>query len=994
MESAFSLSNRFIFCNEKENNSQVKDSLLQGFSFFIIYVTVCYDKGKHIMPVNRAGCLRSIYMRNKYVVIDLETTGNSPKKGDKIIQFAAVVIQNGRVVEQFSSLVNPEQPIPAFIEELTGLTMEMVQDAPLFAEIAPKVVELLQDAYFVAHNVLFDLTFLQEELIMAGFDGYHGPVLDTVEMARILLPASDSFTLSDLAVQEGLSHDRPHQADSDAYVTGELLLILFQRLNRLPLATIRQLHKLSYNLKSDLDEILTEIIMEKQKSIEELPDYLEQFRGISLKKEHQKVSGDIVSEIIYPAGDAEKETLLKKAFSFYEKRNGQFHMMDLVHDAFLHQHHSMIEAGTGVGKSIAYLFPALIEAFHRGKPVVVSTYTTQLQEQLLNKDIPLLQKMVDGPFQTVLLKGKHHYISLEKFERSLRETENNYDTALTKMQLLVWLTETSTGDRDELHLSSGGQMYWNKIKHDVTDQVTNQAWSSREFYYRMKRKAQSAHLIITNHSFLLTDLMADRGILPEFDCLVIDEGHHFEKTARKFLGQKLDYAHIRYFIQHMGLYEQKQLMYRMVQMMEKCGVKAAVGEANSTGSWNKIMSELIFEMEELFKVVSYIVKKDTKNKYNGWVSCRLDNRQTKELNMLNAAAERFLFLLKEFHKAMSHWYTMMQQSLEKQNEKLHMLLSELASWMNEGETIMKSIREILLYPKKEHVRWIEMDTRSIQNKTTLFSQPVSVASQLNELIFQKKKSVVITSATLSVKGKFQYILNELGLESSQIHLAQIPSPFHYDEQVQFVIANDLPEVNAVSLPEYSAAVGEHIISIAEATKGRMLILFTSYEMLRKTYELIKESGLLDEYTLLAQGITSGSKTRLTRNFLRFEKAILLGTNSFWEGIDIPGEDLSCLIMVRLPFSPPDEPQTEAKCMEVKDKGGNPFYDYSLPEAVIRFKQGFGRLIRSKDDKGLMVIFDRRVISTRYGRAFLDSVPSIKAQEMNINQLTSLIKRWL
>ncbi|MBB6444673.1 ATP-dependent DNA helicase DinG [Bacillus benzoevorans] len=931
-------------------------------------------------------------MSNKYVVIDLETTGNSPKKGDKIIQFAAVVIQNGCVIEEYSSLVYPEQPIPAFIEELTGLSDEMVKDSPLFADIAPKVVKLLKDAYFVAHNVLFDLTFLQEELIMAGFEGFHGPVLDTVEMARILMPGSDSFTLSDLAVQEGLSHDRPHQADSDAYVTGELLLILFKRLHRLPLATIRQLHKLSYSLKSDLDEILAEIMLQKQKSLEELPDQLEQFRGITLKKEQRNISRDGEKEMIYPAGDRDKEMLLKKVFPFYEKRSGQFRMMDLVHDTFQQEHHSMIEAGTGVGKSIAYLFPALIEAVRSRKPVVISTFTTQLQEQLLTKDIPLLQKMVEFPFHTVLLKGKNHYISLEKFERTLREPENNYDTALTKMQLLVWLTETSTGDRDELHLSSGGQMYWNKVKHDVTDQMTNHAWSSREFYNRMKRDAQSAHLIITNHSFLLSDLIAERGILPEFDCLIIDEGHHFEKTSRKFLGQKLDYAHVRYFLQHMGLYEQKQMAYRMVQTMEKFCIEAEAG--TQYAAWNKIMADLSFEMDELFKVVSFIVKKHIKNKHNGWVNCRLDNRQTRELNMLTAAAERFLFLLKEYNKAMSDWYEMMQQKGGKQNEKLNMLLSELVSWMNEGEKIMQSIREILLQPLGEHVHWIEMDTRAMQNKTTIYAQPVSVSSQLNKLVFQKKKSVVVTSATMTVKGNFTYMLNELGLEPSQVYLEQITSPFRYDKQVQFVISNDLPEVNSVSLAEYAAAIGEHIISIAEATKGRMLILFTSYEMLRKTYELLKESGFLHEYTMLAQGITSGSRTRLTRNFLRFEKAILLGTNSFWEGIDIPGEDLSCLIMVRLPFSPPDEPHTEAKCLEVKEKGGNPFYDYSLPEAVIRFKQGFGRLIRTSTDKGLMVVFDRRVISTRYGKAFLDSIPSVKAQEMNIDQLTDLIKRWL
>src|SRR3954471_14918216 len=202
-------------------------------------------------------------MRSKYVVVDLETTGNSAKKGDKIIQFAAVVIENGRIVDQFSSLLCPRKPIPIFIEELTGLTDEMVKDAPLFAEIAPKVMEMLNGACFVAHNVLFDLSFLQEELIMAGFEGFYGSVLDTVEMARILFPSSDSYKLSDLAVQEGLTHERAHQADSDAYATGELLLILFARLRDLPVKTIRQLYKLSDGLKGDLNEVLEALFKEK-----------------------------------------------------------------------------------------------------------------------------------------------------------------------------------------------------------------------------------------------------------------------------------------------------------------------------------------------------------------------------------------------------------------------------------------------------------------------------------------------------------------------------------------------------------------------------------------------------------------------------------------------------------------------------------------------------------------------------------------------------------
>lgn len=221
---------------------------------------------------------------HKFAVIDLETTGNAPKKGDRIIQFAAVVVENGKITGQFSSFVNPEQKIPRFIEELTGINDEMVKDAPLFSEIAPEILTLIDEAYFVAHNILFDLSFLQEELIQAGYEGFFGSVLDTVELARVLFPTADSYKLSDLAARESISHDRPHQADSDAFVTAELLLILLDRLQNIPLCTARQLLKLSGGLKSDLHMLLEELITAKEQTIEALPASIEIYRGIALKK--------------------------------------------------------------------------------------------------------------------------------------------------------------------------------------------------------------------------------------------------------------------------------------------------------------------------------------------------------------------------------------------------------------------------------------------------------------------------------------------------------------------------------------------------------------------------------------------------------------------------------------------------------------------------------------------------------------------------------------
>jgi ATP-dependent DNA helicase DinG len=336
-------------------------------------------------------------MLDKFVVVDLETTGNNPKKGDKIIQFAAVVIENGKITGSFSSLVNPQRSIPAFIEELTGLEDEMVKEAPLFAEIAPKVNSLLEGAYFVAHNVLFDLSFLQEELIQAGFEGFYGSVLDTVEMSRIIFPTADGYKLSDLAVREDLQHDRPHQADSDAQVTAELFLILVNRLYQLPQMTLRQLSQLSGGLKSDLQLLIDEIILDIDKNNENWHQDLEICQTLALKKVPNHIDSTSCSsqdEYQYPANEEEKMKMVKKGFAAYENRTGQFQMMDGVYRAFEYENHTLIEAGTGVGKSIGYLLPIAYFARQKKLPVVVSTHTIQLQEQLIQNEMPLLTKIL------------------------------------------------------------------------------------------------------------------------------------------------------------------------------------------------------------------------------------------------------------------------------------------------------------------------------------------------------------------------------------------------------------------------------------------------------------------------------------------------------------------------------------------------------------------------------------------------------------------------
>lgn len=932
----------------------------------------------------RDSMFRGVVMSNRYVVIDLETTGNSPKKGDRIIQFAAVVLERGEIVETFSSLINPKMNIPVFIEELTGINENMVKDAPSFEEIAPKIQQLLEDSFFVAHNVLFDLSFLQEELIMANQEGFLGSVIDTVELARFLYPTFDSYKLNDLANYLGFKHDRPHQADSDAEVTARILQHLLEKMEELPFQTSKQLLELSEGLKSDIHLLFEEIMDKNSTSLRHLPSHLELVNGLVIKKLGNKTLNHFNKNTegrLFPMSFIEKEEQLRKVFSPYQKRIGQLNMMDEVYEAFTNHCHLLLEAGTGIGKTMGYLYPAAYFAKETGNKVLISTFTNQLQTQLLINDIPLLKKLLPFEINISLLKGKSHYLSLSKFEESLHDNEDNYDSCLTKMQILIWLLETETGDVDELNLSSGGQIYWKRIRHSHETMSENELWREKDFYSRALNMAGDADIIITNHALLLADIHGN--IFPKIDYIILDEGHHFQKVAIKYFGAQLDYFRIRLLLNQFGLLEQKQLLFQLSTYLKNKGMYSGFENLNET------ISNLFFEMDEFFKTIRIYVKGIMKEEPLFRISIKINNKEQAFKNLFHSA-ERFSLLLKDFIDVIKVSYKVFELD---QSENSKRLFEEIHQATEELSLVREQIKRFFINSESDDISWIEIDFRSYQNSTTLYLQPLFVAKEIQELFFLNKKSVILTSATLSIENDFQYMLNELGLNESTKSLS-IPSPFNYRNQVKVLVPEDLPEINSVPIDDYIAAITEQIISIAEVTKGRILVLFTSHDMLRKTYALIKESGLLDEFVLLAQGVTGGSHSRLTRNFQKFDKAILFGTNSFWEGIDIPGEDLSCLIMVRLPFTPPDEPFLQAKSEKLKAIGGNPFMQLSLPEAVLRFKQGFGRLIRTSHDKGVLVIFDKRIITTKYGKVFLSSIPEVPLEKGNIEKILHSIRDWL
>ncbi|MCJ7839484.1 ATP-dependent DNA helicase DinG [Lederbergia sp. NSJ-179] len=932
-------------------------------------------------------------MSQKYVVVDLETTGNMWEKGDRIIQLSAVVIQRSKIIEQYTTFINPGIPIPPFIAELTGIEDKMVAGAPKFFEIAGKMETLLCDAVFVAHNVLFDLGFLRKEMEEAGYSNIVSNAIDTVELTKILMPGSPSYKLSELSDALGFDHDHPHQADSDALVTAELFLMLMEKAKQLPVVTLEKLTEMAFYLKSDIAALFHKLLVEQKTKVENLAEDLEVYRGIALKKKSIPVKSQDGTAAPYPFSKDEKIQLLTSYIKGFQTRDMQFDMMDTIYEAFEHHKHAVIEAGTGTGKSLAYLIPALYVAVEKQEPIVISTYTTQMQEQILNNEIAKLAKIVPFPVQAAIVKGRNHYINLLKFEQTLREQEYHYDTVLTKMQLLVWLTFTETGDLDELNFSSAGHLFKYRIQHDGWFMGKEKdAWVSRDFYLYARERALHSNIIITNHSMLLLD--TDKEILPDYQYVIIDEAHHLEKTARRGFGKKLEYNLLKFWIGRLGTMEKDLFLKNLDLLIKKKKLSPTILSLEVDEAIQQMEEELDVLYVQLSKLL--VISKQNKSSQAKKEFLRITEeiKGKSSWQSIVMCAERVYDRHQWIKKGLEERLSLVKNNKEKLVASERAFMEEMSSFIKEWTGLGERIKNIFMSSSDGNILWLEGDIKALPNSITIRIEPTEIGPLLTTTFFQQKKSVIMTSATLSIQGSFHYFLYEMGLSDTEVIQKIYPSPFAFEKMAKLLIPTDLPEIRGKATDEYIEAITGHLLAIAEETNGRMLILFTSYEMLRKTYYLVKDTGSLADFAILAQGITAGSRSRLIKNFQQFNKAILFGTSSFWEGVDIPGKSLSCLIIVRLPFAPPDEPVTEAKYERLKEKGINPFTAYALPEAVIRFKQGFGRLIRGEKDRGVVLVFDKRLDTASYGQAFLKSIPKIPIERGSLNVLLDEIKKWL
>ncbi|MEG0260604.1 MAG: exonuclease domain-containing protein, partial [Lysinibacillus sp.] len=461
----------------------------------------------------------------KYAIVDLETTGHSPANGDRMIQIAIVIMKDWKIERLFTKFIHPGKAIPMFIQDLTNITDEDVKDALPFEAHADMIYELIEDCVFVAHNTDFDLSFLQAEFKRAGLPKWQGQKMDTVELAKILFPTSLSYKLGDLAADLDIELTNAHRADDDARATAELFVKCWEELLTLPQITLEQLHKRSFRLKTNISQLFFEALQIKRQQETANNQYIF-YRNLAICDGRKKSAAE-QQLVSYPETASDKEALMIKSLPNFEQRPAQFDMMDAIWEAFNQKKECVIEASTGIGKTVGYLLPAILYARQFNKKIAISTYTAHLQEQLVEEELPKVEKILGTNVSIAVLKGMQHYIDLARFEQCMAYADESYDDTFTVLQLLVWLTKTETGVLSELNVSGGGQLFLDKIRK-IPDASGPQGF---DFYEQALKNSATADCIVTNHAMVLSDLVRQTPIFKEIDGWIIDEAHQIVQAA-------------------------------------------------------------------------------------------------------------------------------------------------------------------------------------------------------------------------------------------------------------------------------------------------------------------------------------------------------------------------------------------------------------------------------------------------------------------------------
>ncbi len=900
------------------------------------------------------------------VSLDLETTGLSPGK-DKIIEIGAVKTDsNGNQIEEFNSLVNPGILISDFIENLTGISNDDVLNSLKFVDIVDEFQSFLDDSIIIGHNIEFDLRFLSEEGLKLN-----NKFVDTWRFSQIMLPDLLDLSLGSICNYLDINQQNAHRALSDSKFTLEVFLLLSEKYknldNKLQTAICNIISGKDNELFFLFNSVLNETDPNLKNNIFFSPMEIIPKHNIKEKTKGNYFNyGDDVLQKIFSSNSE----ILNKVLSNFSYREQQLDMSKVISDCIKNQHSAALEAGTGVGKSLAYLLPAAIFALKTGKRVLVSTNTINLQDQLYLKDLPLVKSILselDPDTEEInfsILKGRDNYLCIKNYGNQFVEEDIDQDYSRFLAKIAVWLSKTETGEKSELGLSNFvNNNYWRRII--PKNKINCYGFDGPCFLRNSREKAESSNIIIVNHALLMTDLKSVNSVIPDYDVLIIDEAHNLEDVASQHLGWKVDERDLKdIFRINYGKYDLIEMIANLINREFKNTDGLAQAEDKLKRMINTI-EELNIKSKSLFKSVNQIVI-GKGNKNSGHNSLRIDiDSNFPELNFVRNDWNELKFKLDKLKSDLIRYYKDLKEKITGSKIQFENWNDLFEQWIENWEEAKNNLDEFLTSSNNEMVYWIENNEQF--NNHVFFSAPINVSKILNKNLFENVKSVILTSATLNSNDEFNHLKQTTGLNVD--HAKSFGSPFDYDNSVEILLPTMFPEPNANNYQEeLDKIIFENVLS----SNGRAMVLFTSYKSLRNTQKSLKRK--LEEYNInvLAQGV-DGNPYQIIKRFKKNPKSLILGTLSFWEGVDIDDGTLDLLIITKLPFDVPTHPLFEARSA----KYDNPFIEYALPRAILKFKQGFGRLIRNEKDTGKVLLLDSRITSKRYGKMFLEALPGGK-----------------
>ncbi len=930
-----------------------------------------------------------------FVSIDLETTGLEAGT-DRIVEVGAVRVTEGVVEARYESLVNPGMSMPSDISYLTGITDDDLVDAPDIDTVLREALEFCGDSPLVAQNATFDLAFLaaaadnRPEFLI----GRYG-VFDTLPLARALMPRMRSHRLAALTGFFGIETGRAHRALDDADVTATVFLRLLDVLDQVGPAILSRMAAMA----DPQIRLLVEAARERSGDTLEpfaVPDHGaagEELLRYDVVRGEQYVRVPREERLEVDLDTAEQQFGAQGAIAAelpeYEERREQLEMMRAVGDALNNGIDLVVEAGTGVGKSLAYLVPAVQFAVLNGERVVISTNTRNLQEQLFNKDVPFLERALDVGFSVALLKGRSNYLCRERWARVLERGLSPEERA-GLLPVALWEAETTSGDVSELAAVQRRNYLWSRISADGGPCLGQKCPHNDTCYLqRARRASQSSHIVVVNHSLLFSDSETDGRVLGEYSFLICDEAHNLERVATEHIGRRANVWRARTTLD--SVYRRDGgddgVLPDILSKLRKGadgGVISTAAEAAERGIGEAETARKDLEM--FFKVLN-ARHQDLNNgrpvEY-GKLRYRPEDPVSSLVGPELDAVSTSLTHLVETMTTLADLVTdsglestdSITQALQYENERVARLREDVV-FLAEGAD-------------RESVFWLEVRSYGDVRECELRSAPVSVAERMHEFLYTKLDSLILTSATLTVDGSFEFFCERLGLDALadwQLVTMDVGSPYDYSRQAISIVAQYMDEPSSRG---FNQAVADLVVKLAMPATGGTLVLFTSRSSLDTVFKLVRDRFTASGKLLLAQG-HGAPRTALLEEFARETESVLLATSSFWEGVDVPGRSLEQLVIVKLPFPVPSDPVVEAHCERYDQAGEHSFSRYMVPRTAIGLRQGFGRLIRSSTDMGGVIFLDSRLASRRYGSRLLDQLPTSTAFARNEGELLAALR---